>query len=54
MTRSSGVDVKARLDEGSADQVEHRLRDKLKDSTAGISDGLKDLGGSIKAPSGFS
>jgi len=36
------VDVIARLDSASADEVEEKLRDKLKDATSGLGDSLKD------------
>ncbi|MFZ0718119.1 MAG: hypothetical protein WAN02_28520, partial [Mycobacterium sp.] len=39
------VDVVARADEASFDEVERSLKDRLKDATSGISDGLKDLVG---------
>ena len=39
------VDVVARADTASFDEVERSLKDRLKDATSGISDGLKDLMG---------
>jgi len=42
------VEVRARADEASFDQVEHTLRDKLKGAAEGVTDGFRDLEGKLK------
>ena len=42
------VDVKARLDEASADEAAESLKDKFKDATEGVTDGFKGLGDKLK------
>src|ERR1700758_699815 len=51
------VDVKARLDEASADEAEQKLRDKFKDATKDLGENIKDafdnLGDHLKEGGGI-